>query len=309
MCVIIEKIAGKEVPYEHLLAGAYRNSDGFGVAVQDRGRVEIIRGLGTPTDAASQVAKILSEAKDLQAYAHFRYRTVGDVNVDNTHPIVVLAKDKDGIDLHLMHNGTISGFKGDDRSDSVIFAEEILAPLARRCAKYIGPEDVTSDPLLASVLGRYAEGVSKFVLLDSNGNSMIINRLKGAEKDYGWVSNEYSIAASNIPTTGTSSNVRTMRGWTKHLRTPPFSMGTETSHQALVNTLNAQKDNKPCFETACPTVRLTVEEITGHKPQAFKCLDMEQLRGLTGEEPDLAAILIADLLYLVHQSDFAKKAA
>lgn len=302
MCLIIEKNAGQTVPFEHLLAGAHRNSDGYGVVVHDRGNLEIVHGLGSPEVAAKKVSEVLEQAKDNLAYVHFRYRTIGEVTLDNTHPITVLKKSADGIDMQFLHNGTISRFYAkDSKSDSVVFAEQILAPLARRSANYLGAEQVTSDPLLIDILKRYAEGTSKFVLLDGNGNSLVVNRGDGVEQAYGWASNAYSLLAKNIPADSYKSSVVYSSAW-------PKATTHQTEHEKLVETLKAQQDFKPSDETCHPKVRVTVEEITGYKPEAFRCLDQDQIRELVTEEPDLATILLLDLLYVNYNEAYREAA-
>lgn len=283
------------------MAAAHRNSDGYGVAVHDGGKVEIIQGLTKDPEAAAQkVNEVLQQAKDKLAFVHFRYRTVGDICLENLHPIPILTKARDGIDLTFMHNGTVSGFRDDKKSDSVIFAEQILGPLARRSAKFLGEDEVTSDPLLADVLKKYAESVSKFVLLDGNGNSLVINRKQGEEQEYGWSSNTYSLLESNIPKPPKKTSVPVTGSVIYPLSSPWPRTGD--SHAKLIETLNNQAPSST--EACAPSIRLTVEEITGHKPKAFTRLDPEQVRELIEEEPDLSAILILDLLYELYNEEF-----
>lgn len=301
MCVIIEKNAGASVPFEHLLAGAHRNPDGYGVAVADRGKLELVNRVGPkPKEAAEDVAKVLEEAKELPAYVHFRYRTVGDVNLANTQPIPIIEQGSAFGDLGmiLMHNGTLNETKKGGLSDSNVFANRIVKPLVHRIAAFGGYEKVLEDPLLAEILYDYA-GWSRFVLFDSNAKSIVINRISGSEQEYGWASNDYSINPTNIPSEKKFYSVH---------RSAPFDNddddGGTDQHADLVARINANKGKKKShFESAKPSYRQTVKECTGLALSDFKHLDEDQMRELVEEEPDFATLLLLDLTYELYSRE------
>lgn len=309
MCVIIEKQPGKVVPYEHLLAGAHRNPDGYGAVVVDRGKLEIIRGLSLKDfkQGADQVAKLLEQAKDNLAYVHYRFRTKGDVNIDNVHPFPVF-KSKD-CEMVFMHNGTVMGFDtGDKASDSKQLCDLIIAPLAKRCAALLGDENVCCDPLLANVLKQYAGGTyNKFVLVDNHGNSMVINRTTGVDQPYGWSSNGYSLETDQVQ--------RYLPGFKEEEKKsyfPGLPPSTKTQAKDNVVSLGAKLDvakntNKPSPRSYHPSIRQTVADLTGFDLKSFCYLDAEQVRRMVRDQPDLSAVLILDLLAIAYDDEFKTK--
>jgi acyl-CoA hydrolase len=299
MCVILEKIANQEVPYESIVAAAHRNPDGWGVTIPDGSSIEISRGLAKePQAAADSVAKILQDHKSDLAYVHFRYKTVGDINVENTQPVSLLKRASgDACDMTFMHNGTLSDFKlKQGTSDSIVFAETIVEPLIRRSASYMGVERVLEDPLIASVLQHYSDMTSKFVLLDDAGNSLVINRTAGVEMPFGWASNKYSLDPANVERYKEAQerkNVHYMSQWS----------ASKKNNLAFDVEQNKKYDynNTDCCN---PSIRMTVQEVTGLDLDDFEYLDSDQVRTLVAEEPDLAALLILDLIYDRSQSEY-----
>jgi hypothetical protein len=293
MCVIIEKQPGKSIPYEHLLAGAHRNPDGYGAVVVDRGKLEIIRGFSKDfKQGADQVAKLLEDATDKLAYVHYRFKTKGDVNIENVHPFKCFKTNN--VELVFMHNGTVTGFGGGAVSDSRALCEEIIAPLAKRSASFLGDENVCSDPLMASVLHQVAGGTyNKFVLLDSLGQSIVINRDSGAEQDYGWSSNAYSLDTQNIR---------------KFIDTEPVAntyVPTNSKVVSLAGKLDKAKgNNKSSTRLYHPSIRQTTAELIGYNLKDFCYLDAEQVRVMVRDQPDLSAVLILDLLAHVYDDEF-----
>lgn len=110
MCIIIVKEKGKVVPNETIKKSATINPDGLGVVWLDDYSI---------TYHKSKEYKVLQT--DRPYIAHFRYATVGKVNIENTHPF----KCGRGSDEYLMMNGTISGLGNKTTCDSKVLAEMI----------------------------------------------------------------------------------------------------------------------------------------------------------------------------------------
>jgi gamma-glutamylaminecyclotransferase len=110
MCIIIVKEKGKIVPNETIKKSATINPDGLGVVWLDDYSI---------TYHKSKEHKVLQT--DRPYIAHFRYATIGKVNIENTHPF----KCGSNSDEYLMMNGTISGLGNKDTCDSKVLAEMI----------------------------------------------------------------------------------------------------------------------------------------------------------------------------------------
>lgn len=290
MCVIIKKTPGSEVPFEHLLASAHRNKDGFGVVVDAGGKLEMFSGLETdPEKAAQEVSKILGDAKEELAYVHFRLRTRGSIDKTNLQPIPLLSKDKgDTMDMCFLHNGTISDLRAASMaqgpSDSLVFANTIVEPLVRRSAAYRGDEHVLTDPLIPAILQAYGDW-SRFALLDSLGNDLIVNKKSGSDQTYGWVSNAASIDPKNYENKASSSRI---------IYPAPFitKPDTEKIEDKMRDNLFKSQEN---LRTA-PQLRETLKTSTGFCLEDFHYLSEDEIDDLVDTHPRLATLLILDLI-------------
>jgi hypothetical protein len=121
--------------------------------------------------------KLVPAQEEVPAVLHFRIATQGSKKLENCHPFLV----KPG--LGLAHNGTIRWAKPlnkeDDRSDSEILAQDILASLS---ARQLGQYPIRK-------LIEEAIGFSKLALLDAKGKLIIINGSLGEWHEGVWFSN------------------------------------------------------------------------------------------------------------------------
>ena len=110
MCVIIVKQQGQLLPKEVAKTSARLNPHGLGVMWMDTFEV---------TYHKSSEHKVL--LTDRPFIAHFRYATVGAINIENTHPFVCGRNKNEW----LMMNGTIFGLGDKKKSDSRVLAEKL----------------------------------------------------------------------------------------------------------------------------------------------------------------------------------------
>lgn len=192
MCVIIYRKPGVTIPQQKLESACLVNPDGMGLIAIDRGKLVLRKYFDKKGNNPEHLAKFFEDTKDLTVYAHLRFRTRGATDIENVHPFSVLSKKKHGVDVQFMHNGTISGFGNEKSCDSKVFAKEILTPLLERTFYDVGDQKLLHDPLVRTILEKYAMKNSVFLLADNFGNHRIINYEEG--KDFGgwWASNEYS---------------------------------------------------------------------------------------------------------------------
>ena len=331
MCVIIEKFADKEVPYENIKSACEVNSHGWGAVIHDRGKLEVIREYDEKGNDPDRVARFLEQAKDVKAVAHMRIQTAGARDKFNCHPFDVLDLTKEGVDIKFFHNGTMSQFVDPKSSfsDTFWFNSSILKPLMSRWAQTGEPDAVLKSPVLRSILSQYAGTQSVFTLIDSFGNIMHINKDRGEEYDWGWASNRYSFR--NIGSKKTHTNYIAKGGslvpFVPTQQKPATSTCIVPSMYQQDNTLGkpAEKvatkiqDNQERFPIAITKADDTVVNI--EKPYlaspkdraSFKeLLNLQSLRELCWLEdselvefcclfPDLMALLVMDLLWELFQ--------
>lgn len=318
MCVIIDKKAGFAIPEEKLISARQVNPHGFGIVVPNDGRL-VTRKILNPTD--EEIIKIINEFKEFPAKIHFRYKTQGTITEDNLHPFQILNKDDHGIDLIMMHNGTLYDFnpKGkDNRSDSRIFAEDFVRPFFERM-ETIGYENILNDPFVKQVLDKFVSASSKVLFTDSEDNTLIINKASGAEHDFGWSSNTYSFDSTHREKKATTYRPGVWGG-----TTPATSTNSGGSRTHTVSTLpktgasqkkpvvRVQASVKKSDQTKSPSEKKTNTEaangtISSKSHEDFKkALEYDNLLSFTdvAEIKDLKEIgflSLSDLEYLNKQ--------
>lgn len=185
MCVIIDMPAGAMFPANELEVAFENNPDGFGVMWTDKGRVETLK---YPKGTFSTLLDVLASFDpDQSIVLHLRYATVGVVKEMNTHPHQVLCKSQHGIDLWMMHNGTIYDAVDDGaKSDTLSFVDNELKPILAKCPALI------LYPAFQRFIEKRVGSGNKLVFLDSAGNVTKINEDQGVERNGCWCSNAYS---------------------------------------------------------------------------------------------------------------------
>ena len=106
MCVIIVKDSGKVINEATLIASAAKNPDGLGILWLDNYKLEKI-----PSD---EYDKLVTTRPFI---AHFRFATVGKINLKNCHPFNI---DKNNL---LFQNGTVPGLGNKVKTDTQHLAE------------------------------------------------------------------------------------------------------------------------------------------------------------------------------------------
>lgn len=123
MCLLMLAMPNATPSREQLLCACTNNPDGFGYAIHLGDRILTGKGL-----SAEHIVNKFLELKAQYPLSwglfHARYATHGSVCVPNSHPYEVGGRQ----DIILAHNGVlgIDIKKGDDRSDTLVFAEDWL---------------------------------------------------------------------------------------------------------------------------------------------------------------------------------------
>lgn len=134
MCILSYLPAGVEADEDSLWNGGINNPDGHGWAIANGGELVIGKSLdlSEALDGFMAARKLRPQA---DALFHSRWATHGSIRAANCHPFY-MGNSKRTV---VAHNGILPSEahpkKGDDRSDTKVFAEEILSTRFRRLDK------------------------------------------------------------------------------------------------------------------------------------------------------------------------------
>ena len=174
MCLILHKPAGRTVPGS-IMAEAYANNgDGLGwMAGAEVERIPRVR----RKHVKHLTHRLNTALRDVEVAVHFRWRTHGKIDFDNTHPYPL----HDG--GYLMHNGVLAGgnFYDPDRSDTWHYIAFDL----------YGRETHADSAVWDSVERDIGPG-NKFLIMDSAHAMRVVNRSAGRTYQGLWLSNTYS---------------------------------------------------------------------------------------------------------------------
>lgn len=169
---------------EKLTYSAINNPDGFGFAiVVSRQKRIITYHTMNPDDAVNEFLKMRAQYPEDYALWHARLATHGTTNLDNCHPFQV----SDNMTV-LAHNGILPVDipVGDWRSDTRIFAEEVLAK--------IGGVSALDNPHTYNMIEEYTSGSKVCVLtVDPRAEYQmyLLHENKGTADESGvWWSND-----------------------------------------------------------------------------------------------------------------------
>jgi gamma-glutamylaminecyclotransferase len=117
MCLIIHKPKGARIPVDVLQRAMIKNPDGFGLTYVDNGKT-------FRTLSYKRVLNLVDTDREL--VCHFRFATVGKVNISNCHPFEVDDK------TVIYSNGTVKGYGDQKTSDINYIASKVLPRMRRR---------------------------------------------------------------------------------------------------------------------------------------------------------------------------------
>lgn len=164
----------------------FNNRDGLGLMYAQNGALHTDKVL--PKDEREARAFVTAMPIDGRQIAmHWRMKTHGDVDLENTHPYPVVPG------IALIHNGILTQGNAADktRSDTWHYAR-FMAQMLRD-----HPELVTNEAWLELVeadIGRQ----NRFVLLNGAGDMRILNKSTGYMTGDVWVANKYSFSSELI---------------------------------------------------------------------------------------------------------------
>lgn len=198
MCIIIEREPNKTIDFEDFKSFIINNPDGWGLSVPEGdGKLLTLRSAETP-DPDNLYKLVQEEFLTHKIMLHLRYTTAGATELRNAHPFPILEKSKDGIDLRMCHNGTLSAYspqKGNE-SDTRVFVRQFVRPLFKRLAKAYKDDlsQLLTDAWAKWLLDGELTQKSVLTFIDGNGGTMRVNPLGngGKVQDGVYYSNVYS---------------------------------------------------------------------------------------------------------------------
>ena len=154
------------------------NPDGLGVMYINKHGLAIRKVLPASADAARQFIQTLP-TDDRQMALHWRWKTHGDINLDNCHPYDI----QPGISA-MMHNGVLKtgNAKDKSKSDTWHFVNDFLKNSA---------PDTLHDPAFLYFLGSYI-GDNRFAIMSEDGRLSVVNKGQGVSHKDVWFSNTYA---------------------------------------------------------------------------------------------------------------------
>jgi hypothetical protein len=223
MCIIINNPTGSPLLPLRLETARKNNRDGAGFMWHDQttGRVQTLRGMFS-TNEILDMHRMLEGTPHA---IHMRYRTRGPVGVDACHPFQILSEEEHGVDLYMMHNGTLSAMPSSKTdSDTMLFAQR----LREKISAWDNPLDLMREHVLAR-MGKTI-GDNRLVFYASGGLTAIVNAKTGwfecpergaLEIDTvdgmatpTWYANQYSFSGLDPATWYTTPKPRPAWTWT-----------------------------------------------------------------------------------------------
>jgi hypothetical protein len=340
MCVIIVREPNIQIPFDKLSAACTVNPDGWGLAVPDRGKIEIIKEYNPKGNSPDEIMKRLEDAKDQRISLHLRYATHGKKDIDNTHPFLVTTKERSDHEIHLMHNGVLGDFTkfAKDYSDTWHFNEMVVKRLIEDSIMRFG-SDWHKDEFTQNVLMKFCGGGNKLSLIDDSGNVMIVNKGAGQTYEGWWASNTYSFQSSHRSSGGYGSHYgggyedynweKDANGkWIKvpvaaskeksnstyYLPRPNNDAKGDTEKKAdgadaldevevnnVVNLVHEDIGDPSPFGFADNEYRPLFTDMVGIDDLEEMCkLTPDTIRSICVDYPEVAAILVMDLLYALY---------
>ena len=299
MCLAINIPAKTELKWDLLRAAYDNNGDGFGLMYFTANDTIHIKKIVPSSwqDVENVIKQYEFVLKTTNLALHFRWRTHGDIDENNSHPYMVLNTAEHGRDVYLVHNGTITNAPSFDNkmSDTWHFIEYMLRPMLAAKPELLDTSE--GRQALSKLMDTFSNG-DRFILMDSKtGETMLVNGLhKNSEWPEVWLSNTYSLRrfSKSASTSNYAHGYAYYSGYQSTTKKPakaPVSVaGGKSPSKATVVVENGQRAYKGASSAA--TAPLTPEEVAAMEP--------DQIFMAMAEDPELWL----DFLYQLVEDHF-----
>jgi hypothetical protein len=311
MCLILVRDPKVELDFEDIKHAVINNPDGWGYVIPDRGKLEVRRFFDPKGTDPEEVAHVLEDAIDHKVFLHLRFCTAGERSKENVHPFPALQQRKHGMQVWVMHNGTVSEYKNTktNLSDTYHFTEQLITPLLQRVMAFTGKKACIKDPLVEAVIDKFS-GWSKFVLIDSYGNHQIIGN--GVQRPGYWMSNDYSFRPSYRKTDVATTTTYYGSNWggafndnkpdkAESVVDVEYEEVADTTENPSITPASGQASS-----TEAPfnlEERVKFRELLGFKNLKELCtLSEPEILDLVNEFPEVMTVLIQDLLLALYNT-------
>jgi hypothetical protein len=176
MCLIAYVPAGKSLPLENMKAAHFANDDGIGIM----SRNGIYKFLGRKALKKAIKTVALLEADKIEYAIHFRYKTHGDIILQNCHPFETPNKR-----AYVMHNGVLGQYTAK--------ATKLMSDTAAFVAEYL--KDVPDDNNMDywSEVARHVGWGNKLCIMTHDFKFILVHGEAGTYRDGIWYSQTYSL--------------------------------------------------------------------------------------------------------------------
>lgn len=174
MCVICHFEPGFVPSFGLIQMAAWNNPHGYGLILKENKKLHVIKKCPVDGNDPEEIYKLLEEHKDVERFLHLRWKTEGDIDLDNTQPFTVFNGKRQ---IEFCHNGTLNDWAPNrpgyysvnkpkeetvpdelkNASDSRRFCELKLRPLLMSITGPKGTGDYTTE-IAREILGKYWSG-------------------------------------------------------------------------------------------------------------------------------------------------------
>ena len=218
MCLLIQQTKDTNFTDEHLLDFYTRNKDGIGVMWAEDGKLFSDKLI--PKTAQESVDFYNRVARGKDCCVHYRMRTHGAIDHENTHPYEVFGfTASHEMPMLLMHNGILhtSNRADETKSDTWHYIRDYLHRLLD------GNPALAFDPVFEQVISKHI-GNNRFALMNHLGQTVIFNKAQGVSYNGAWMSNTYAWSADKWMPRPTTPTYYTSNYGKGGVYTPPKSV-------------------------------------------------------------------------------------
>lgn len=218
MCIIIVQPSNTNLPItkEEFDAHAYKNPDGFGIMYAQNGQLHIFKSL--KNKPVWKKYKWATNRK-LPLCLHFRIGTSGQKDIVNCHPFLV------SDNVGLMHNGVLSCVHGNKTECDSLLLTKLLHEM---------PVEYFNNKTVIELLRMAIGTTNKLVLMDNNGQCIIVNESKGKWEDGRWYSQ--TTFSKTIPTFKPINYPKSFDDYIDNIRRLRYTPGPQNPYATQHNT-------------------------------------------------------------------------